>query len=442
MVVKKEKNIVPIIFFIVLFGMPAYPQKDAKDNKPAADDYVSLYNSGAYKKTLGIIEKKLNEIYSKRVDVKRVPSEFIIVKKDEKEKKKEYLKTLFRSRKNESFFIEDNQELSALHLFAARSNFKLNKYDHSLNHYMQCLRFRTLEYKRDDQVLYEMAQVYKSINDFQAYINALEAAGTLNPENEKYSLEIGSALYNTARKKEAISYLEKYIAADEGKIDPKIYLMLGNLYEDTSKYLETEKNYIKYLAKKPDDGYIHFALGYVAYSHTGNYLLALRSLDRALELLPDGEIFRRSKAHEYKGDIARANLDYKSAISSYAETIVYQDKIREKMDKKKSEIGELKKKINDLKTSLLTKQDYDQYEEYEMLKDEKGKKELELETIENEYRILNPGKSRWSIAFCHEQGENLDEAIKFYRQSIEFNYNPNEAREKIIKLQLKIKRGY
>jgi hypothetical protein len=38
--------------------------------------------------------------------------------------------------------------------------------------------------------------------------------------------------------------------------------------------------------------------------------------------------------------------------------------------------------------------------------------------------------------------DKLNEAIQYYRETIAFDYNPNQARKKIINLELKIKRGY
>jgi len=74
--------------------------------------------------------------------------------------------------------------------------------------------------------------------------------------------------------------------------------------------------------------------------------------------------------------------------------------------------------------------------------DEKGKKEAELRQIENEYNKLNAGKVRWNIAYSLERLEKLNEAIAYYRDAISFDFNSNQARKKIINLELKIKRGY
>jgi tetratricopeptide (TPR) repeat protein len=220
------------------------------------------------------------------------------------------------------------------------------------------LRFKKVEEKKDDIIYYEMAQVYKKGKYFNAYIRTLEQASSLNPDNYSYSLELGRELYRTGMKKRAIYHLARYINAADEPVSPELYLMLGNLYEDIGQYLETEKYYIKYLEKKPDDGYAQFALGHIALMRTGNYPLALQSLDRALQLLSENEIFRISKIYEYKADIVMQELDFDSAVRYYSETIKYQNKIADDIKNRKSEIAELSIKIRKLKSSLLKEENF------------------------------------------------------------------------------------
>ncbi len=422
-------------FSISLVAIPLLPQ----GNEP--EEYISYFNNGNYTKSLEIINKKLEEFYITRVEDKRIPTGFITMKDASKEVD---LKMLFRNRKVEPFFIEDKPDISKLHLYAARSYFKLSNYDYSLNHYIQCLRFKNVEEKKDDIIYYELSQVFKKANYFNAYVNYLETASSLNMDNYSYSLELGRALYRTGMKKRAIYHLERYLSgtgADE-QFSPELYLMLGNLYEDIAKYLETEKYYIKYLQKKPDDGHIQFALGHIAFLKTGNYPLALQSLDKALRLLPEKEIYKISKTYEYKADMALQELEFDNAVRFYTETVKYQQRIAESIKNKKIEIAELQVKIRNLKSNLLRVENFEQYEEYENLMDDKGKKESELRQIQNEYNKLNAGKVRWNIAYSLERLEKFNEAIPYYRDAISFDFNSNQARKKIINLELKIKRGY
>ena len=46
------------------------------------------------------------------------------------------------------------------------------------------------------------------------------------------------------------------------------------------------------------------------------------------------------------------------------------------------------------------------------------------------------------MAYSYERLGDFAGAIKYYRDVIAYDYNANQARKKIINLELKIKRGY
>ena len=175
----------------------------------------------------------------------------------------------------------------------------------------------------------------------------LEAAYELNPAKAEYSLELGLSLSKTNEKKKSIFHLERYVRSKGDVDDPKLYLVIGNLYEDTGRYLDTVENYKKYLAKKQDDGYIHFALGFLAYKRTGNYGLARSSFTESLKHIPKDDILRRSKISEYMGDIHMKDLEFDKAARVYQETAKYQEEIltdiRGRIDEIKKIRGEIQK---------------------------------------------------------------------------------------------------
>jgi tetratricopeptide (TPR) repeat protein len=404
------------------------------------DDFLPYYNKGEYKKALEIIQGEIKNEYGKRVAEKRVPSDFISFKKVEEGVN---LNALFRERREKGFFIEDNSKLFNLHLYAGRCYYNLTEYDRSLNHYYQALRFKPLEFQKDDIIFYEIAQTYKKLNLNVNYLRMLETSYSLNPDKYEYSLELGNALYRTPEKKKAIYHLERYTRARSDDIgDPEIFLKIGNLNEDIGRYLETVKYYKKYLEKKPDDGYIHFALGYLAYKRTGDFPLAIESFDKSLALLPEKDILRRSKANEYKADIYLKEREFEKATNLYQETIKYQDRILADIDKRKKEILKIRDQIHKLKSSLIKEQDFNKFTEYQYQSEERGRIELENREKNYEFNKLNAGKVRWNLAESYERMGKLQRAIDYYRESISFNYNSNKARERIIKLRLKIKRGY
>jgi len=424
-----------IIFTALLIGIsvPVGAQSEKNGN------FMELYQKGEYQKAIEVLKKDINAEYEKRSAEKRVPSDFISFKRVEEGIN---INDLFRKRQEKGFFIENNEKLFTLHLYAARCSFNLAEYDKSLNHYYQALRFKSLEFNKDDVIYYEIAQVYKKLNLTVNYRRTLETAYSLNPNKYEYSLELGNSLYRTGEKKKAIYHLERYINEQGDSADPDLFLKIGNLNEDIGRYLETVKYYRKYLEKKPDDAHIHFALGYLGYKRTGNYPLALESFQKSLELLPREDILRRSKANEFMADIYRKELDYKRAAELYRKTISYQDEILSDIDKKKKDILKIRDQIAQLKSSLIKRQDFNTFSEYELETDEKGKLEQENKEKNYEFKKLNAGRVRWNLAEAYERQGKLTEAIQYYREAITHDYQSVKAREKIVKLKLKIQRGY
>lgn len=402
--------------------------------------YREKLERGDYSGAFSAIKKRLTEIYDARVEGKRIPTDAISVKRLEE---KVDLNALFKKRRVEGWFIEENAELHELHRAAGRALGGLEQYDGALNHLYQSLRFKTLEPGKDDEIFTEIARTHQKLGHNEAFVKALEAAYTLNPQNYEYSLQLGRELYRRGNKNKAFFHLARYIDwAGDRLEDPGILLMAGNLGEDLGRYLETVKYYRMYLQKKSDDGFIHFALGHLACKRGADYGLALSSLQRSLELLPQEEILRRSKAHEYMGDIYMSDREYDKAVAHYLETAVYQEKIKSLYDQKEREIKSLDGQIREVKSSLIKTGDVDRYGEYELLMDEKGKHEIQRREMAYAYRKLNAGGVRWNLAQAYERLEKPEEALQYYRQCVSLNYRARDARDEMLKIQLKINRGY
>ncbi len=431
--IKLNTTSIILAVFLFAYGSISYSQD-------ASTGYRQLMKNSQYQEALDQLEQTLQTAYADRVLDKRIPTDFISVRQTEKNID---LEKLFTLRKAEPFFIEENPELFALHYNAGICARKLNEHDRALNHLSQSLRYRTLKPEEDHGVYYQISQTYKETGDTRAYHAALETAYELQPENYKYSLELGRSLAGTGYKKRAIYHLQRYVESmDTALDDNSIYLTLANLNSELGKYLETVKYYEKYLAAQPNDHHIHFALGTLCYTRTGNHQLALKSFDTALALLPEDDIYRRAKSLEYSGDIYTSDLKFKKAISYYMRTFNYQEKLRKDISRHESEITQLKKKINSIKASLLKNRNYNAYNDYEYAEEELAKKQLSLRLKQHELEKLNPGKVLWNMADAHEHLGQLDDALRWYRKALDMAYRPREARVKISKLQLKIQRGY
>lgn len=359
----KMINSLALIFFIMLSPSILFSQE--------RENYQTLYEKGEYSNALSAAIEKINEHYSKRVDDTRVPSGYISLRNTGEDVD---LIALFKNRKERGFFIENNPELSELHLYAGRSSSKLNKRRDALNHYIQSLRFREIEYKRDDLIFYEIAEVLKSYNSpefFRGYTDALEQAYSLNIENYNYSYELGMALSSTREVKKAIFHLERYVK-NTPEAPAEAVLKIASLHDSSGKYIEAEKNYNRYLMEVPDNGEIHFALGYLAYARTGNYILAESSFMAALKYIDENDIYRRSKCYEYMGDMAYSNLKYEKASLMYRSTIEYQNMVLGSIDGAKRDLDTIKAEINVLKQDLIRNKDFEKYEEYEIVQESQG----------------------------------------------------------------------
>lgn len=446
-------NINAIIFiFILILSIPALTQG-------GGESYVDLFNQGKYRDAMDTIISRLSDIYSKSVGDKRVPSDFVSIEKTGDEAD---LVALFRNRKEKGFFIEDNAELADLHLYAGKCSMKLGKKRDSLNHYVQSLRFRHITNERDDEIFYQISQVFKSMNNriyFKGYIDALEQAYAINSMKFEYSYELGLALYPTSEQKKAIYHLERYLNLS-GKTDADVLLKLANLYESIGNYLNAEKYYNEYLRLNPDDVNAIFGAGYIAYYRTGNYTLAEFMFKGVLEKGSKNDTYRLARSNEYLGDMSFSNLRFDNAIKYYLESTVYHNQARQEVSAKEKEKAEIDNRINDLKMNIINNKNsmkYDDYknllDEYEGLLDEQGEKESELQLLKYNLKQMCPGKVQWNIALCYhrkgdradgmqEKKDNYTEAIRYYREAMREYYNSDEAREIILKLQLKIKRGY
>lgn len=413
------------------------------------EKYVTLYNNKQYDESLKEIDRVLSKYYGERVEAKRIPSEFISMDQNEDVVD---LEKIHRNRKVKGFLIEKNLKMHKLHLYAGRIMFQKKKLDDSLNHYYQSLRYKNVENGIDDRVYYEISHIYLTkyqrstqkdrYNYFIAYLHTLESAYYLNQTKYSYSLELGKALYRTSHKLKSVFHLVRYTDNTSDTIKPQIYFLIGNLYEDLKKYLKTEEYYVKYLKEKKDDGNIHFALGVLTVKHTGHYSLGARSLNKALELLPTGAIFRRSKSHELLGKIYFSNLEFNKALESYLKTVKYHDSIQNDIDVLQKEADEIQKRINKLKYLLLNEKAFDNYQEYQIMRKKKGRVDYKIDEKRKAYKKIHKGKVLWNIATIYERQEKYKDAIKYYRRAIYYEFKPNRCREKIIKLQLKIKRGY
>ncbi|MBN1501321.1 MAG: hypothetical protein JW982_14270 [Spirochaetes bacterium] len=429
-----------LLLLLILFSVSAdiSAQTQAPDFNKA--EIENLTAAGKTDEALQKTNEILTRYYSENVVSDRLPNDFITIGSVEEAID---LNRMFRNRKNNLFFIKEDENLFFLHFTAAKCYLEMKDTNRALNNFYMALRYQKIEKKKSDIVFYEIARTFLGRGDMKAYYDCLETAYTLNPDNSEYSLELGKALYRTVFVKKSIFHLERYLESVTEKTDDlELYIMLAGLNEQIGRYLDTLKYYRLYLEQKSDDSFIWFAYGCVAYRNTGNFEIALESFSKAIESLPAEEIYKRSKSYEYTGDIFLKNLKFDQAVSAYESTKQFQDSIREKVNEKYTEINTIETEINKLKISLLKEKNFVTYNEYEFQLTERDRLQRELEELNYEFSRLNAGKITYNTAFCYEKLESYEKSIENYRICIEYDYKSNECRNRIIKLQLKIKRGY
>lgn len=433
-----------IILFLFLISSFLFAQNSnimmAPETTSSDNEYSNLIDEGKYEDALEIIEKDLSEELSKKVERKTIPSQYITFSALEEDID---VNTLFSERTLENFNIEDNEKLHRLYTDGGTCYAALKDNRKALTYLNEALRYKKIEYGVDDKIFYAAARVYKNMENVTAYRNFLELSYKLNPSEGLYSKELGLSLYSSPYKEKAIHHLKKYVEINGDEIeDHDIYLKVANLNADIDKHLEAEKYYRKYLQKEPEDGKAYYSLGVLAYQKSGNFNLALSCFENADQFLDSDQSLLRSKSYDYTGKILQRKLKYEQAIGWYTKSMELEDQFSGVVKELETKISEKKTYINELKVGLLKENNYTKYNEYEYESVELQKLEIEYKKQLYELSKYNGGELRWNTAFCYEQLGELEKAIEFYKAVIKYNYQPGLARDKIIKIQLKIKRGY
>ncbi len=401
-------------------------------------DYADLIQQKKFTDALLLIQAKLNEIYSKRSTDKKIPDSYIAIEKIEEGID---LKKIFVERKLQPYFIENNDTLYSLHINAAICYTNIFKYNEAIQHYFQALRFTTIS-EKDHSIFYSLALLFKRLKKTNAYLNYLEEAYEIKPDNYDYSLELALNLASGKNKKKSLFHLNRYIQFKGDQTPPELYLTAARCYESIGDYLNAAHHYQSYLKTHPDDAAILFAVGYLSYTKISDMKLAYTSLAKGLSLYDETALTQKGISHSILGDITSMDLNYTESLDHYLKAVAIAQNIQHSIEDKKNSIKELKTKINSVKSTLLDKKDVSLYPEYQSLLDQLGNNELELRHLEHEYNKLNTGELYFKIASIYEITLNYQQAIDWYSKAIASGTKVRESSKKIEKLQLKISRGY
>lgn len=407
-------------------------------NNSSGQDYSGLIQQKKFTEALQIIQSQLDATYSKRSADKKIPDSYIAIEKIEEGID---LKKLFSERKLQPYFIENNDTLYTLHINAALCYQNIFKYNEAVQHYFQALRF-TIITEEDHSIFYSLALLFKRLKKNEAYLNYLEEAYEIKPDNYDYSLELALALAAGKNKKKALFHLNRYIQSKGSETPPELYITAANCYESIGDFINAGRHYQLYLNNHPDDADIQFALGYLAFTKISDMKLAYASLLKGLSLYDEADLIRKGISHSIIGDITGMDLNYTESLTHYLKAVQISERIQKSIEDKKNSIEGIKSKINIIKSALLDKKDISLYPEYHSLLDELGNNEIKLRMLEHEHSKLNTGELYFKIATIYENTTQYQQAIEWYNKAIASGTRIRESSKKIEKIQLKISRGY
>ncbi|MDH4263805.1 MAG: hypothetical protein OEV78_12250 [Spirochaetia bacterium] len=319
---------------------------------------------------------------------------------------------------------------------------------------------------RDREKILNSAEYYRSNYDGtfkqnwklesrkMAYVDLLETASLLDPENP-ITPELLAREYKSAGDDSlAISSFEKSLAYNErstNKLTPQqlasIYHDLGGLYYNTRRYVDSAFYYEKaYELDKSEE--LEYQLAKIHVENTGNYERARELIEKLITKVPvtanidDQEkvagVFKYSYnlnsylsyIYEKTGEekLTLETLKKSASIHSQFENLVFQN--YEQLRKKEKIMFDSRLKFNQEPNEINMQAFYQSQQDYQ---DQKNM----IQRIESMRKSINFKETYFSLARHLELNHDILGAIEAYRTSESFGLAPDEARREIFRLQKK-----
>lgn len=171
-----------------------------------------------------------------------------------------------------------------------------------------------------DQVDYYLylGSFYEELERFEEALSALQEGMHRDDKNARLYFRLGVVLDKMGRKQESIDAMKQVLALTPDDAEALNYL--GYTYADLGINLDEAESLIQSaLALKPGDGYIADSLGWV-YFKRGNYLQALKWLNKAVQLVPDDPTIL-----EHLGDVYNMMEQGDKALEYYRQSLDKRD---------------------------------------------------------------------------------------------------------------------
>ena len=294
-------------------------------------------------------------------------------------------------------------------------------------------------------------QTWQLASKKAAWINLLETASLLDPENPLTPVMLGREYKSAGEDTLAISSFEKALQYDKntGALTDaqrlEIYTGLGGLYYNSRLYVDSAINYERaWQMNKTDE--LEFQLARIHAENTGNY-------ERARELFEDlagksappgvGEEPLKAAAamklaytiNSSLADIYEKMSEDRLALETLKKSATLHVQLENLILKNYDLLRTLEKNLVELRVAFNREPtEVNMQSFYQAQQDYRNQKNI-LQNLESLRRSMNLQKTYFGLARRHEHGHNIQAAVEAYRQAESFGLAPDEARREITRLQ-------
>lgn len=205
--------------------------------------------------------------------------------------------------------VVEKRQLGILHFREGKKCFSKGKIAEAFKHFTQSAKM----IPDWDLPYLELAMIHPLWdNDQQATLDALKIAISINPNNPRTHLMLGSIYIQLKKYKDAEeSFLKALKLKDNFR---EAHLRLANLYKDQKEYYKAVREYETLILRQPDNAFLHSILAFL-YEQLGKLDEAEMHFRSLIACQPDaGWVFYKlAQFYERTGHLDKAQKAYKRA---------------------------------------------------------------------------------------------------------------------------------
>jgi protein O-mannosyl-transferase len=139
-----------------------------------------------------------------------------------------------------------------------------------------------------DLIYFELGKVYMDGGNYDQAVVHLKRASDRYPAHPEILVAIGSSYFSLRKYRDSIPYLQRVVQLSPNS-SVKVWGMLAKSHEELGEHQVSIQTYEQALNRYPQSVEVHYNLG-VLYHRIGERVRAIRHLERALTLAPDGPL--------------------------------------------------------------------------------------------------------------------------------------------------------